>query len=473
MWLAIYCRRSVDPNDLGVSVHVQERNGRRYAAEHFPDLPVRVYVDNDLSAANPAVTRPAYQQLVTDVRAGNVAALVAREQSRLTRQPAEWEQLCTTLQLAGIQAVHQTHGGIVSVQEGSRLPGRIMAVVDAEYVEQVKVKVTAALAANAEDGRPHGRAGYGYRMTTGKDGRPALEPHPDTAPIAARMVQEIAAGHSLGSVAEGLNRDGIPTPLGGSSWNRASVRLIVSSHRLIGQRNHKGKITAAQWEPIVDRMTWERAQARLTRTKPGTTKDHRRQYLLTGGLAECGVCGFALISGTTGGNTKRLPAYLCPSKTITEGRSCAACVIVADRLEDRVVQVIGDWLTKPAFLDAANDLLRRGAVDTAPILGELQRIDSLLADLAVKWTTGEFNDVEHAAARRSLHEQRNAMMGQLAQSPVDELTLERLLVAWRRGGVERKALIRVIAKPVRVTGAFRDGRRLTVEQRVTVEPRWD
>lgn len=466
MWVAVYCRKSVDPGERGISVAVQERNGRRFAAEHWPDLPVRIYIDNDLSAANPAVTRPAYQRLISDVRAGNVAALVAREQSRLTRQPAEWESLCTTLQLAKLDTVHLTHGGPLSVAEGSRLPGRIMAVVDAEMVEQTRAKVLATLQANADDGRPHSSAGYGYLKATGEDGRPARVPDPDTAREVAAMVEAIARGDSLGVVADRLNRDGVPTPRGAAKWRRESVRAIVANPRNIGKRVHKGRVLPAQWEPIVDRHTWERAQARLEEAKPGTTRDLRRQYLLRG-LVACAGCDKVLISSTMPTATGTVSAYKCPHHSRVDG-ACGKCTVRADHLEQHVVDLIAAELDGDV-LERLNERLHADSIDTRPIHAELEAIEADLADLAVRRASGVLYDTEWMALRRTFVDRRQALMGQLAHAPVDELTVERVLAAWNAGGIVRRDIIPLLVEtPILVAGAFRNGRRLKVDERVTL-----
>lgn len=467
MCVAVYCRRSVDPADLGVSVAVQERNGRRYAAEYWPDLPVRVFTDNDLSAANPTVVRPAYREMIDLIRAGRVAHVVTREQSRLTRQPAEWEALCTTLQVARINEVHQTAGGAVSVAEGSRLPGRIMAVVDAEYVEQGKIKVRTALTANADDGRPHGRPGYGYRR--GEGDRPTWEPDPDTAPVAARIVHAVADGLSLGAVARTLNDEGIPTPRGAALWQTAAVRTIVTAHRLIGQRVHQGRVIPATWDPIVDRATWERAQMRLNRWH-GTVAANRRRFLLTGGTARCAGCDTPLISATTPVRGERVPSYQCPHPT---RGGCGHCSILATRLEDHVSTVIAGWLTDPDFAAALTERLSSSTAEAGPLRAELDEVDGMLADLAVRWASGDLLELEHAAARRTLLARRGDLVDALTVlAPRVEVTPELLVAAWESGDVlRRKQAAQVLAR-VRVCGAFADGRRLSVEERVSVVPAW-
>lgn len=466
MQVAAYCRRSVDKSDAAVSVAVQEKACRTYAARTWPDLPVVVYTDNDLSAANPHLTRPAYEQMIEDIRAGRVAHVVTREQNRLTRQVEQWEALCRTLHVAGIPEIHLTLGGTVSVTEGSRLPGRLISMIDAEHVEVLRVKTRATLADNAEAGRPHGRAGYGYRRIV-LDGRPAWEPDPPTAVVVQRMVKRIAEGRSLGAVADDLTDRGVPTPRGAKRWNADTVRSIVTAPRIVGLRVHHGSTIPAAWAPIVDRVTWERAKARLASNRPGFTRDQRRRYLLTGGLAVCAECGSALISGTSkAAGGIRVPSYLCPHPTRPEA-GCGRCSILAERLEDEVVRIVGEWLDDPVVVDVLNE---RHTVEVPPV-DELAEVEAKLVDIAEQYARGDLLEVEHAAARRVLvdrHRALSASVTALAGRP-DPITAATLVDAWRGGRTElRRAVLDEIVEQVEVTRADRGGRRLPAADRVIV-----
>ncbi|HEU4681127.1 MAG TPA: recombinase family protein, partial [Gemmatimonadales bacterium] len=88
--VALYCRISYDRNGRAEGVEAQERWGRAYAAKRWPNLPVKVFVDNDISAADPNVERPAFNELRQWVRDGKVAQLWGVEQYRIVRQPIEW-----------------------------------------------------------------------------------------------------------------------------------------------------------------------------------------------------------------------------------------------------------------------------------------------------------------------------------------------------------------------------------------------
>ncbi|WP_443073251.1 recombinase family protein [Streptomyces sp. S465] len=90
---------------------------------------------------------------------------------------------------------------------------------------RIKVRVHSAMASQVlMEGRYlGGRPPYGYRLSDlgphsnpGKaaDGKRlhGLEPDPDTAPVVARIFTKFLSGHGIFAIAEGLTRDGIPSP---------------------------------------------------------------------------------------------------------------------------------------------------------------------------------------------------------------------------------------------------------------------
>jgi site-specific DNA recombinase len=111
--VAIYCRLSPRPDGRSEGVDVQERRGRQVAAETWPRLPVVVYADRLLSAADEDVWRPGFEKLRQAIRDGEVAHLWCAEQSRLQRLETGWFELAAELDAAGIPAVHTDRDGIV------------------------------------------------------------------------------------------------------------------------------------------------------------------------------------------------------------------------------------------------------------------------------------------------------------------------------------------------------------------------
>ena len=114
---ALYLRLSPRPDGRSEGVDVQERQGREYSAMAWPGVPVVVYADRLLSAADEDVWRPEYEKLRQAVRDGQVAHIWCVEQSRLQRLEVGWFVLAAELVAAGIDEVHTNRDGIVRVAD--------------------------------------------------------------------------------------------------------------------------------------------------------------------------------------------------------------------------------------------------------------------------------------------------------------------------------------------------------------------
>jgi site-specific DNA recombinase len=210
---------------------------------------------------------------------------------------------------------------------------------------RIKIRVRTAMAAQAQlEGRfLGGRPPYGYKLidvgphpnpAKAADGKRlhALAPDPVTAPVVARIFADYLAGKGLKAIAEGLTRDGIPSPSAydparnthrcGIAWAWSAVAAILANPRYTGRqvwnRQRKdevlldvndvalGNTTRQRWnehgewiwsdqpvhDPLIDTATFELA-AGLRRTRGSTgqraPRPTPRPYCLRG-LLYCGVC---------------------------------------------------------------------------------------------------------------------------------------------------------------------------------------
>lgn len=408
--IAIYVRISRDPDDQRIGIARHEAEARRHATTIWPTHPVHVYSDNDLTAADPNVARPGFTALLEAIRRGEVAGVVTTEQSRLTRQPAEWEALCLTLTRAGLSEIHTTKTGPVSVAPEHRLIGRIMAAVDAEEVERIKARTRRAHQALADEGRPNGGHRYGYRSGRGPDDRPTLEVVPGEAAVIRRMAAMARTGMSCRAIAAELDAAQVPTPRGGRRWSRNAVRNILTSPTIAGLRVHNGEIAGpGTWDPILARDDWERlvtvVTGRITVVgrdgQPHTVARHRpavyRSYLLTGGLAVCGECGHDLTASTqTRHRGPNVPAYQCRDPD-GNGTACGRVNITAGPLE---AYVVGQALT--ALSTGKLTELLHPAVDTtlrAQLAAELADATSRVEEAAAMFGAGTITRSEWTAIR--------------------------------------------------------------------------
>lgn len=438
-YVALYCRISKDKRGRAEGVRAQEKWGREYAAhqEGWRGLPIRVFVDNNISAAS-GDRREGYEALREAIKRGDVAQLWAVEQSRLERREIEWFNLAGELEDAGISELHTNREGVVRVRD---VVAGIKAVLNADYVRGNKRKLMDTLEEKAKGGQPPGSRPYGYLHGKTERGVKTLVIAEAEAAVIREAADRVLAGWSLSSIAADLRErglhgphrvkvvdhqcggdrrkkcgcpivtlDGTPVEDGGepvtrpSTITHESVKKWLTNATVAGIRVHQGaEIGKGNWTAILDEHTWRAVQNKLAsprvvqRSDGGTypitptTRTTGRRYLLTGGTAICGNenCGAPLVAQMKqftkkpkgGPRTiwKIVPYYGCHPKT--GGKGCVG--IMGDRFEAYVVERLFDELDKPAFLDALaadEHAARREEIDVA-----LQALAQQKTQLASAW----------------------------------------------------------------------------------------
>ena len=324
--VAVYARKSRDPEEQRISVNNQKAACRKLAAELFPHLPIVEFEDNDVSGFDPKAVRPGFEAFLAAIRRGEISQVVVNEQARLTRQgPTQWEDLVVTFTRAGITKVHTVLGGVIDVG-GSKLLGRILAAVDAEEAERSSARYKGLHERLRDEGRPGGKVGYGYRTTTGPDGRPMWEIEPDEAAAIVAISDALCDGFSLNWVTNQLRDGTIPAPKRKGPWKAAGVRRMLARPSLAGFRSrtirtpvvgpdgtegfrlHEEIVGLARWEPILSESRWRQTLDALnSRTVKGAggkeymvnrkIERHPRRWLLTNAVGRCGVCGGRVWAG--------------------------------------------------------------------------------------------------------------------------------------------------------------------------------
>ena len=72
---------------------------------------------------------------------------------------------------------------------------------------------------------------YGYDINS--DGELAV--NPDEAKVVCWIFEQYLAGDSLGEIAAGLERQGIPSPTGRPKWNREAIDKLLSNEKYTGR----------------------------------------------------------------------------------------------------------------------------------------------------------------------------------------------------------------------------------------------
>jgi site-specific DNA recombinase len=169
-------------------------------------------------------------------------------------------------------------------------------------VEKISVRVKRKLKELADSGNYHGGPKpYGYEGSTKDENgailnraRPGKAIVEKEARIIRESAQRVLDGDTLRSIVMDLNRSSVPAPRA-NLWTRRTLKVILTSPRVSGLRQHQGVIVGeANWPAILDRDTWERVRHVLLSLDRGPTRTTSRSYLLSGFIF-CGKCDRRLV----------------------------------------------------------------------------------------------------------------------------------------------------------------------------------
>ncbi|HEX9705443.1 MAG TPA: recombinase family protein [Gemmatimonadales bacterium] len=381
---AIYARISSDRQDdaLGVTRQLEDC---RALAERKGWTVAEEYVDNDVSAWDPRKTRTRYQAMLADLKAGERDAILVYDLYRLIRQPRELEQFFEICDTASVRNLASVTGDIDLGTEDGRFMARILGAVASKESDTRSRRIRRKHQELAERGLSHGG---GHRPFGYTDDRRHV--NPEEAAIIREFAPRLLAGETLRSLALDLERRGITTSRGGK-WRPTTLRLVLSSARISGQREHHGQIIAtAEWPAIITPEQTTRIRALLADPSRRARRAPRR-YLLSGGLIHCQRCDLPMIARPRQNGQRR---YFCVAGPGLGG--CNRMAINAEHVETWTVAAVIQRLDSPEF--AAS--LRGHATDAdATVQRELETAQTQLDELAAAYGAQQISLREWMTAR--------------------------------------------------------------------------
>ncbi len=388
---AIYCRISRDRSQHALGVKRQEADCRKVARQKGWAV-ATTYIDDDVSAYVPG-KRPEYKRMLEDLEAGVIDAVVVYDLDRLHRHPWELEEFFRLHQRVGFELASVAGEHDLGTSDG-QLFARIMGAVAKKESDDKRRRIQRKHQELAEAGLPKGGPrGYGYEA----DG---LRVKPSEARVIRDASKRVIAGQSLYSIVQRLNEKEVPT-VRGSVWTAQTLKTVLTSHRIIGVRVHHGReIGPAKWDPILDRVTWERV-GRVLNANKGKRQAPRR-YLLTGGIAVCGRCG-AWLHAQRRHNGK--PGYNC--LTVKDG--CGRLTVDADNLDRTVTEMV---LMRT---DKTRLRLREDDRELAEDLQAIQHDEAKLLELIDLWTEDKLDQRAYLRGQRTLQERIAATRERIAR----------------------------------------------------------
>ena len=434
-----YLRLSHEDGDKEESNSITgQKNLIRDYFNHHPEIvECGMKVDDGFSGSS--FERPAFQEMMADVKAGKINCIVVKDLSRFGRNYLDaGEYIERIFPFLGIRfiAINDNYDSLHRNNQSDEFVIPFKNLINEAYCRDTSVKIRSQLEIKRRRGDFIGSfAVYGYL----KD--PENKNHLVVDEFAADVVRDIfrwkIEGISAGDIADRLNRDGILAPLdykksqglhfatpfginARSSWNATTILRILKNpvytgvleqgknttpsykvKRRIEKPREEWNVVKGMHEAVIDQHDFEVVQKVLamdTRTSPGNDAVE-----LFSGMVYCGECGAAMVRKTVLSGKKKYIYYVCAAHK--NEKTCYAHSlrdsileeIILESVKRQVQNVLGMekilGLTETAILQQAGVKKHQGRLDKKN--EEIGRYQRLLCSLYENLTEGVIDREEY------------------------------------------------------------------------------
>ncbi|MCZ4095690.1 recombinase family protein [Streptomyces sp. H39-C1] len=268
-----YARISQDKKkEMGVAR--QHLNNDEFAGMHGCVIVYR-YTDNDITAADPDIERPAFLRLVRDLRARRTAedirveGLFVVEEERVVRLPEDYLKLhrALTVDKSGAFAIKDTNTFLDVHSDSEMIRGLLNSAMGEKEVTKTRRRVTRNMRDQALEGMPTGRRRFGWKGADPKLDRPTnkfLEPK--EAKILREALDLALKGKSWATIVHHFEDSKVPT-VRGTRWTTTPVQYMLTNPAICGYRMMYGELVrdrehgepiVGKWETIATPAEWHK-----------------------------------------------------------------------------------------------------------------------------------------------------------------------------------------------------------------------
>ena len=467
---ALYERLSHDDERAGESVSIenQKRLLEDYA-EKMGFTNIRHFTDDGVRGTT--FKRPGLDAMLDEIRAGNVATVIIKDQSRIGRDVVEVGLLKRTFDEYNVRFIAASDN--LDTANGFDIMSIFRDVINEWYVADTSRKIKTVFKSRMEKGlRCSGSICYGYLASKEDKGEWIIDE--EAAPVVKRIFQSVLAGESIAAIGRALRAAQIPIPsehwkrIGAPvrtagyadpyAWSATTIGYILSRPEYMGRKvlgktvceNYKTKSTRKTTAEeqyifegaipaIIDEETWHNVQ-RLRETKRRAPKTQNAPNRLTG-LLYCAECGAKLthrhhlVQGKWWDD-----AFICGNyRQLT--RDCTMHYIPTQKLEAAILSTIQrvSWYVRnneAEFIERvreASDLRQEEAVkDSKTQLAKAKRrhkeLDGLVKKLYEANATGKLPDKHFTRLLAEYDEEQAALEASMTewQEQIDNWNADKL-----------------------------------------------
>ncbi len=293
----------------------------------------KVYKDAGISAKNMS-GRPAFQQMLEDMRAGKINYIVAYKLDRVTRSVRDLEVLISELEEHHCYLVCDRDDVNTSSANG-RFFVRMLTVLSQLEIEIVSERTKFGLTGAIKSGHIPGTCPLGYKRDTSKK----MVIDETTKDIIIRIFNLYLQGKSYQTIANILNEEKVLEP---KKWDDSTIEKIINNKIYVGDYERFKRVAKEQGkepviypnvvEPIITRAMFEDVQIQKEKNQRAYCRD--RVYIFMQKM-KCPKCGKLMGSKGTGGKKKKYMYYHCSDCKI---------YLREDLIEEQVMPMIMDLM---------------------------------------------------------------------------------------------------------------------------------
>lgn len=457
---AAYVRLSMEDSGKidGYSLQNQEDLLLSFINDHKELNLYKMYVDNGFSGTK--FQRPAFEEMMQDMKDGRINCIVVKDLSRLGRNYLEagnyLEQIFPFFKIRFI-SITDGYDSISPDFTDEALMIPLKNIINEGYAKDISLKVSSSIATRKKQGKFMGKyPPYGY-LKDPKD-KNHLIVDMETSLIVQRIFQMRSEGTSLGAIAKILNAEQIPCPtryllekgiskesrFAESFWDRNIVRRILKNRVYLGMIVYgkeqtsfaKGikrhTIPEKDWqvvqgthEAIIGEELFYRVQDMLAQSKQefydktGINEDYQPENLFHG-IVKCADCGRAMkmskfVRTIKSGEKIYSAVYECSRHKNLYDYSCPQKSIHKQELDRAVEEAIRYHIH--LFLDTERVVaelnkkttVRQAAASNQDMIKKKQRriakVEQMSCGIYEDYQEGLLNETEYLSMRKNYAEE--------------------------------------------------------------------
>lgn len=427
-----------------------------------PDIRIHeIKVDDGYSGVN--FDRPAFQEMLSDIKEGKVNCVIVKDLSRFGRNYIEVGKFIEKIfPYLGVRliAINDHYDSMSATSQNENIIIPFKNLINDAYCRDISMKIRTNLEVKRKRGDFVGAfAPYGYKKS--EDDKNRLEIDEEAADTVSEIFKLYIQGKSVYKIADYLNEVGILTPLDYkrnrgskfytgfkrnqcSTWSPVIVMRILKNYVYTGAvvqgkettPNYKVKKKIAKdktlWncveavhDPIITVKNYNIVQKLLKEdTRTGTYED--RLYPLSG-IVKCGDCKSNMSRKTVPSGKKRFVYYVCSNHKYN--KQCSSHNINADLLEKCILTVLNHHIKQVIYIEEIlhqiekmpyrkNEILKRNKKIIAK-KEEIKKYNTLRQDLYEDYQEQLITKEEYLELKETYRKKADKAAGTLEQIQIE------------------------------------------------------